>query len=1142
MRTLFLLLGLALGSGLEASEAAAKGELRRELGRAHRITTPDGRLGDAHALSLQLDLPPEEAARLLFELAADELFLGARPELRLIDRKESLSGTHLRFRQHVVDLDVIGGEVTVSFDPNGSITSIHNRTVATGPFETAAAMRRSHLLLPALHGMQILEDDLAGWNDGGTLRVVRRVVARSTPLEPLLFLIDASSGELLETIPLFFNAAARVFMTNPVERLNDPSLRDHNDSASAVPPEAYTDVVLPDLDGSGRLAGPHVEIVDVDSPSTTPVDTRESMLFDRSHKGFEEVMAYFHLDRSQRYLQSLGYTGVRRIIDRPIRVDAHAVNGADNSFFVPTGFGVGALYFGDGGVDDAEDPDIILHEYGHAILESIAPSTFGGSVSSESRALGEAFGDYWAFSASYAGNLVSGRDPFCIGDWDARCGEGPSTACGYPAGADCLRRVDSPKTMNDYIVSQQAGTEHKNGEIYSTALREIFVTLAGSHGVEEGRRRTDRLVLESAFGAPPSPRFVTIARRMIEADRLLHGGQNAATLCGAFSARAILPLSECSSRPAGDLTLFQSGDRDLAIPDANSSGITSHRVVTDPRRVERVLVRVDIEHPFRGDLRLILFAPDGRSVVLQQPNNGPGRDLRVTYGLDAVPAQPLTELEGTIAAGTWSLQVIDVNRNDVGRLVSWDLLLGLEGDEPFGKRAVSSSERIVIPVVARVAGAERTDFVSDVRLASIAGAPAAMTLFFTPSGSDGRDDFGALRIVIDPGQTIELDDVVGRHFRTGGAGTLQIEGEVGRLVATSRTYNRVAEGTYGQFIPAAEPTALIARGGDRLVIPQLRSDAGFRSNIGFAEVEGGGGTVRVEIFDGDGALVSTREVEVPPFGHLQFPLVTGGDLVAARAEVAVVSGEARIAAYGSVIDNRSGDPIYVGAVPRPATERVVRIPAVARGPGEHETQWRSELWLTNASDETVSCEIVLHSDGGEVVGSAAFDLQGGEIRVIGDVLRDLFGLETAAGSIEARVAAGILVTSRSWTPGASGTFGQFIAARDREESIGQGDAAAIATQVESSGEFRTNVGAAETAGNEAVVRVRLFAAGGALLLEKLFPLGPHGRFQTGLVHQGAPLFRGGRIEIDVVSGPGRILGYASVIDNRTGDPIYVPAK
>ena len=59
------------------------------------------------------------------------------------------------------------------------------------------------------------------------------------------------------------------------------------------------------------------------------------------------------------------------------------------------------IVFGTGGVDDGEDPAVVVHEYGHAILNAAAP----GLLSSlEGRALHEGFADYW--TGSYTRWLV----------------------------------------------------------------------------------------------------------------------------------------------------------------------------------------------------------------------------------------------------------------------------------------------------------------------------------------------------------------------------------------------------------------------------------------------------------------------------------------------------------------------------------------------------------------------------------------------------------------------------------------------------------------------------------------------------------------------------------------------------------------
>src|SRR2546430_12284000 len=180
-------------------------------------------------------------------------------------------------------------------------------------------------------------------------------------------------------------------------------------------------------------------------------------------------------------IRDLTVTGVQTcalpiLVAYSIPVDPHAFGGSDNSLYESsTTPGQGLLFFGDGGVDDAEDSDMVLHEYTHAVQDWIAPGAFFGTSASEARAMAEGIADYWAFSQNYEQTVAGGRDPYCLGDWDARCdGDDPTQQCGYPPGADCLRRVDSTKTMADFQAIDQPGQKQANSASWSSALRETF--------------------------------------------------------------------------------------------------------------------------------------------------------------------------------------------------------------------------------------------------------------------------------------------------------------------------------------------------------------------------------------------------------------------------------------------------------------------------------------------------------------------------------------------------------------------------------------------------------------------------------------------------------------------------------------------
>ena len=973
-------------------------------------------------------------------------------DLRVDYTRESLTGTHVHYQQYIDGIRVVGGERIESIGSDGKREVVDR--LALRPSSSVA------VLSTAPRG-----GELVYLNVDGAARLASRVVVEEQPYRPYANYYDAGSGALIRSDPLFWTSQGRVFDPNPVAKLNRPDLQDQNNSAAAVPDSAYSVVELPGLPATGPLAGPNVQIVDTDSPRTIPADASQPLMFDRSQDQFEEVNAYFHIDRSQRYLQSLGYTGSRRIVGYSIPVDPHAASGTDNSFFVsgPTP-GIGALFFGDGGTDDAEDSDIMLHEYGHAIQESIAPGAFGGTSATQSRALGEGFGDYWSFSSNYEQTVVSGRDPFCIGDWDARCWtDDAGQFCGYPAGSDCLRRVDGAKTMTDFVVSEAPGTEHRNGEIWSSALREIFLTI--------GKRTTDTIVLEGTFGAPFGPSYALMAQKILQADRALYLGAHVPAICAAMTGRGILGAADCAP-PRGEVTLFQSGEHGL-----NGTSITSTLTISDPRPIDRLRMDASLV----GDAQLTLIAPDGTR------------------------ASSADFFRGRPAAGIWTLIVTSAQPVV---LKSWSLAITFVGETSAPLRPASAGGRKFIAAVAHTPGANGTLFITDVRLFNRGSSPAQITAIFTPTSADGRTHFDAVKLVIAPMQIVALDDVVQATMLSAGTGQLEVAGAADQVTATSRTYTPSAVGTYGQFIPSANLTEAIGSA-ESISVPGLENSADFRSNIGFAEVAGVSGEVHVRYYDANGTAVQDEVYGIAPYSHAQTHVNANGE--ALRAEVTIV-GDARVLAYGSVVDNHSGDAVFIPA----ARIRSGYFPAI-HSPGALGTTWRTDVWVSNTTPIPASADVNQRSVNVPARGSV--------------VIRDVLGVD-ARTVLLVSPPAGVLITSRTYTTGSIGTFGQFIP--PTTVVIHRGDAPATLIGIESSPSFRTNLGLMALA--PATVRLIAWDARGSEVWRS--DVAAEGLTQFVLPVPVAV----GRVTAEVIDGSGAVIPYASVVDNHSGDPIYIVAQ
>ncbi|MFD7561314.1 M4 family metallopeptidase [Streptomyces sp. NPDC059835] len=305
---------------------------------------------------------------------------------------------------------------------------------------------------------------------------------------------------------------ARIFMVNPVQSTGDQSLTDQRDSASAVPNSAYTLAELRNLDTSGRLSGRWAY---VRSETGAPASVSAAATYNRSNDQFEQVMAYFWINEAQEYLQGLGFgSELPGVNNRPqaVRINQY---GLDNSFLAGRR---GEIRYGKGGVDDAEDAEVIVHEYGHAVHQAQVPG-FGRSP--EAGAIGEAFADYLAIevgeNAVQANGWPRRADLACVADWDS---------VPYTTAPHCLRRVDGSKVYGDIV-----GEVHADGEIWSRALFDVRNAL--------GARTADRIIVNAQFGFAPDTDFQDAALTTIETARQMYGDPAADAVRAAFAARQI---------------------------------------------------------------------------------------------------------------------------------------------------------------------------------------------------------------------------------------------------------------------------------------------------------------------------------------------------------------------------------------------------------------------------------------------------------------------------------------------------------------------------------------------------------------------------------------------------------------------------
>ena len=424
---------------------------------------------------------------------------------------KSTAGETLRFQQMMNDVPVYHSEIVVNFNPSKEVaftTDSYDSTleniVTTPSLSKQAALDISKEGLKISGEYTVAENKLYVTKVNDQTKLVYRVV--TNPLSgngSWVVLVDAHAGTVLSTydeaiydhkkstvnkkqdptIPAaspaaFVSGTAMIFLTDPLSlnrvTYGATGYTDGSDADTAQLTASRTAVTLPEVDltaGVYKLKSSYAEIQDFEAP-TTGLFTQATSAFNftRSQNAFEATNVFYHLDKSLRYINvTLGITCKPSLNGGVLRFDPSGLSGADNSHYLPS---TDQIAFGEGGVDDAEDADVIWHEFGHGIHDWLT----NGSAASQ---IGEGNGDYWAvsYSRSFTNQWTPADDQYqWVFSWDGHNFNGSNF--GWDG-----RRVDTTKVYPTDL----DGEVHDDGEIWVAALMQIFDVI--------GREKMDRAFL-----------------------------------------------------------------------------------------------------------------------------------------------------------------------------------------------------------------------------------------------------------------------------------------------------------------------------------------------------------------------------------------------------------------------------------------------------------------------------------------------------------------------------------------------------------------------------------------------------------------------------------------------------------------------
>ena len=251
--------------------------------------------------------------------------------------------------------------------------------------------------------------------------------------------------------------------------------------------------------------------------------------------------------------------------------------------------------------------------------------------------------------------------------------------------------------------------------------------------------------------------------------------------------------------------------------------------------------------------------------------------------------------------GSYDVLTLKIGTDEADAVSAYASVVDNATQDPIYIQAVPapSGGSMTIPAVGRAPGANGTFWRSDVTLFNPNSEAMNITIRYNGTNKTlnlaGRD-------------TQVLPDVLSSFNATSGSGALFLSWSASTgPVVTSRTYTSVETGgTYGQSI---DPIATL---GTTSYVPGLRNDASFRSNVGFVNGGPEPETFTVLVLSPFGTELARNTVTLAATEQRQYSVSALFPNVNSSSFTLAIQGDAdaRLFAYGSMVDNASGDPVF----------------------------------------------------------------------------------------------------------------------------------------------------------------------------------------------------------------------------------------
>ncbi len=417
-------------------------------------------------------------------------------DLELVHTYKSLVGTHYQFIQTYLGTKVYQSNVKIAINNYGQVINIVNDLVDL-----------RNISLPT---SEISTNQIWAFNGAKLVVANKQIVGNKEQY------FDVDNQLLFENIKSLkagkdTNALVKIFNPDPLTTARSqyvaPYLNYNKLDTPSLNNERKDLILNLKLDSIGNFVAEndYVLVKDVMGPIAEPfvVRYKDSLLVKRNTDIFKQEMALYHINQYQNYIQSLGFKNLKN----QLWVDPLGDFGEDSRFEFSTENPY--ILLGIGGIPDAEDADVITHEYTHAVAFYIAPNTIDGE---ERIGIDEGNADIMAVLYSRKLSDYNWRKVF---NWD-----GNETWNGR-------NTLNTKNYLNDFVLQR-----YSLGNIWSGAVTDI--------AEEIGIDTTVTLLLTAMASLQTNMTIPQFANLFIQADSILYNKYHYGSIKNSFVNRKII--------------------------------------------------------------------------------------------------------------------------------------------------------------------------------------------------------------------------------------------------------------------------------------------------------------------------------------------------------------------------------------------------------------------------------------------------------------------------------------------------------------------------------------------------------------------------------------------------------------------------